>query len=223
MNLNHIMPYNTNYHKSWESLFNRYKIDLNVIYDKADNNVFPNKEDVFRVFTMDVNEIKLVLLGQDPYHNDNQANGLSFSVNKNMKIPPSLKNIFKELIIEFPERNYNFTHGNLERWFNEEKIFLLNCSLTVEKNKPSSHCNIWKEFTDSVIKFIADNNNNCCFLLLGNFAKLKSSLISNKDMIITGIHPSPLSAYNGFFNSNIFIKVEEKVKTNNKSFINWQN
>jgi uracil-DNA glycosylase len=209
-----------NYHKSWQELFNKYKINLDNIYNCVSNNIiFPKKEDVFTVFMMDINEIKVVLLGQDPYHNDNQANGLSFSVNNNIKIPPSLNNIFKELLIEFPERKYNFTHGNLERWFNEEKIFLLNCSLTVEKNKPNSHYKLWKDFTDNVIKFISDNNKNCCFLLLGNFAKSKSILINNKNMIINGIHPSPLSAHNGFFNSNIFKMVEDKIRTK----INWQN
>ena len=166
---------------------------------------------------MDVKKIRIVLLGQDPYHNPNQANGLSFSVPDKVKIPPSLQNIYKELCIEFPERNYEFNSGNLDRWFTKEKIFLLNSSLSVIKNKPGSHMFMWSDFTDDVITFISKKNKNCIFILLGNFAKSKEKFIENKDRIITGVHPSPFSANNGFFNSNIFRKIEEKLQKE----INW--
>lgn len=155
--------------------------------------------------------------GQDPYHNPGQANGLSFSVNDNIKIPPSLKNIYKEIQNEFLDRNYIFTSGNLERWFKEEKIFLLNASLTVIKNKPSSHMSMWKKFTNDVIEYISHNNDKCIFVLLGNFAKSKDTYIINKNNIIYGVHPSPLSANKGFFDSNIFKSIEEKLD----SQINW--
>jgi uracil-DNA glycosylase len=127
----------------------------------------------------------------------------------NAKIPPSLKNIYKELQNEFPDRNYNFVSGNLDEWFYREKIFLLNASLTVEKGKPGCHMKLWEIFTNSVIEFISVQNPKCVFLLLGNFAKKKEFYILNKERIIYGVHPSPLSAHNGFFKSNIFIKVEE--------------
>ena len=136
---------------------------------------------------------------------------LSFSVNDDIAIPPSLKNIYKELQNEFPERNYIFKSGNLEKWFKKEKIFLLNASLSVIKNKPASQMAIWKNFTNNVIKYISENNKKCIFVLLGNFAKSKQVYISNKNNIITGVHPSPYSANCGFFGSNLFKNIEEKL------------
>jgi uracil-DNA glycosylase len=209
-----------NIHKSWKSLFDDINININLdkIYNTTDI-IYPPKEKIFKVFEMDLKEIKVLLLGQDPYHNSGQANGLSFSVETGVKVPPSLKNIFKEIKNEFPDRNYEFTtgNGNIERWFYEEKIFLLNASLTVIENKPSSQMNLWENFTNNVIKYISDNNDKCVFLLLGNYAKSKEKFIGNKDNIVTGVHPSPLSANKGFFNSQIFMKVEEKLGNN----INW--
>jgi uracil-DNA glycosylase len=199
-----------NIHESWKPLFDKYNFNLEDLYNSGDV-VYPKQEHIFRVFEMDVKDIKVLLLGQDPYHNPDQANGLSFSVQTDMKIPPSLLNIYKELRIEFPERNYTWFSGNLERWFYKEKIFLLNASLTVVKNHPGSHMDIWKDFTNDVIKYINDNNNKCIFLLLGKFAKTKEIFITNKENIVTGIHPSPLSAHNGFFGSNVFKLVEEKL------------
>ena len=199
-----------NIHESWKPLFDKYNFNLEDLYNSGDV-VYPKQEYVFKVFEMDVKDIKVLLLGQDPYHNPDQANGLSFSVQPDIKIPPSLLNIYKELRIEFPERNYTWFSGNLERWFYKEKIFLLNASLTVVKNNPGSHMDIWKDFTNDVIKYINDNNNKCIFLLLGKFAKTKEIFITNKENIVTGVHPSPLSAHNGFFGSNVFKLVEEKL------------
>jgi uracil-DNA glycosylase len=170
--------------------------------------VYPPKDDIFRVFTMPVTDIRIVLLGQDPYHGPGQAHGLAFSVPDNIQIPPSLRNIYKELQQEFPERNYKFHSGNLKRWADKERIFLLNTSLTVEEHRPNSHVDIWSEFTDDVIRFIDKNNTKCVFLLLGNYAKDKAKLINNTNRIVTGVHPSPLSASKGFFGSDIFRKVE---------------
>ena len=205
------------YHKSWKSFFEEYIFeDINEFYNQ-NNEVYPNKQDIFKVFEMDVREIRVVLLGQDPYHGPGQAHGLSFSVPTDVKIPPSLRNIYKELQLEFPERNYKFNSGNLENWFYREKIFLLNSSLTVIKGKPGSMMNLWEEFTNDVIKFICENNDKCVFLLLGNFAKSKECLISNKERIVIGVHPSPLSASKGFFGSNIFKIVELKINET----INW--
>jgi uracil-DNA glycosylase len=213
---------NTFYHESWKPLFDKFEImpsNLETLYSDESTPVYPEKENVYRVFEMDVKEIKVVLLGQDPYHGPGQAHGLSFSVPSCVKIPPSLRNIYKELQNEFPERNYNFVSGNLEEWFYREKIFLLNASLTVEKGKPSCHMKLWETFTNSVIEFVSTQNPTCVFLLLGNFAKAKEKYILIKERIINGVHPSPLSAHNGFFNSNIFIKVEELL--NEK--IDWLN
>jgi len=199
------------YHQSWKPLFQMYEFDLDEIYNKKSlqEEVYPNREHLFRVFEMDVKDISIVLLGQDPYHGPGQAHGLSFSVPEIIKvIPPSLRNIYKELQLEFPERNYKFTHGNLEKWFYREKVFLLNASLSVISGKAGSQMNLWQEFTNDVIKFISEQNASCIFVLLGNFAKAKEQFISNKTRIIKGVHPSPLSAHNGFFNSGIFKNVE---------------
>ena len=106
-------------HNSWFDLFSEYNIEITNYV-----NIYPPKEQIFKVFELDINEIRLVLLGQDPYYKKGQANGLSFSVPENITIPPSLKNIYKEILYEFPDRNYKFTHGNLTKWFYDQKIFL---------------------------------------------------------------------------------------------------
>jgi uracil-DNA glycosylase len=201
-------------HSSWDPLFLQYAFELDSLYSD-DKIIYPQKEDVFKVFEIDVQSIKVVLLGQDPYHGPNQAHGLSFSVQKSTTTPPSLWNIFKELQREYLDRYYEFKHGCLERWFYDEKIFLLNCSLTVERGEPTSHMNIWEEFTNDVIHFISSQNPNCVFLLLGNFAKQKASLIQDKSKIVTGVHPSPLAR--GFVGSGVFKKVEDVLNT----YINW--
>lgn len=205
----------TTIHNSWTKLFEQYDINLDEIYEIGE--VYPPKESIFHVFEMDVKDIRILLLGQDPYHGPNQAHGLSFSVPDGERIPPSLKNIFKELTLEFPERNYNFTSGNLEQWFKRENIFLLNSSLTVQRGKAGSDMSIWEEFTDDVIKFVSTHNNNCVFLLLGNYAKSKHVFIQNKTNIVTEVHPSPLAK--GFIGSNAFKRVESVLGFN----INWSN
>ena len=193
------------HHESWNELFDQYNFNIDVLYSGKDT-IYPKKEDLFKVFTMDVNEIRVLLLGQDPYHGEGQAHGLSFSVPNGIQIPPSLLNIFKELQNEYPERNYEFKSGNLEKWFYREKIFLLNASLSVIRNKPGSQINVWQEFTNDVIKFISENNDKCVFLLLGNYAKAKEIYIKHKNKIVTEVHPSPLAR--GFIGSNVFKRVE---------------
>lgn len=191
-------------HSSWDPLFDTYDIDIDSLYDEV---VYPPKDHVFRIFSMPVQDIRVVLLGQDPYHGAGQAHGLSFSVAKGIAVPPSLKNIYKELQQCFPDRKYEFPHGDLSQWFEREKIFLFNASLTVKANTPGSHMSIWKEFTDDVIRFIDKHNSTCVFLLLGNFAKAKADLIQKKDRIVTAPHPSPLAR--GFVGSGVFKKVEQ--------------
>ena len=216
-------------HESWKPLFDKHNDlikEMTKMYDDYDNNnnnnetslhIYPLKDDIFKVFEIDINDIKLILLGQDPYHGPNQAHGLAFSVKKDIPIPPSLKNIYKELKLEYPEKNYVFEHGNLDRWFYEEKIFLLNCSLTVLEGKAGIFMKKWSLFTDDVIKMIANHNKKCVFLLLGNFAKEKAKLINDKLKYICGVHPSPLSASRGFFGSGIFKEIDEKIGYE----INW--
>jgi len=193
-----------NIHESWKGLFDQYDIDLDEIY--REGTVYPAKENVFRVFSMPVEEIRVVLLGQDPYHGPGQAHGLSFSVPDGISVPPSLRNIFKELVAEFPERGYSFSGGNLESWFSREKIFLFNAALTVLPGLAGSHMKVWEEFTNDVIRWIDARNPGCVFLLLGNFAKGKAEFICNKKRIVTGVHPSPLAQ--GFLGSGVFKKVE---------------
>ena len=172
----------TFYNESWKPFFDKFESisNINALYSSKEKQVYPEKENVYKVFEMDVREIKVVLLGQDPYHGQGQAHGLSFSVPTGVKIPPSLRNIYKELQNEFPERNYNFVSGNLEQGFYREKIFLLNASLTVAEGSPSSHMKLWETFTNNVIEFISAENPTCVFLLLGNFAKAKETYILNK-------------------------------------------
>lgn len=206
-------------HYSWYAIFLKNKKRLYKIYQIISTDIFyPSENDIFKVFQMPINEIKLLILSQDPYIKENQATGLAFSVPSNHKIPPSLQNIFKEINIEYNNK-YKFIHGDLTKWFEKEKIFLLNSSLTVIPNKSGSHMKLWEKFTDNIIKYINKNNQNVIYLLLGNFAKSKSKYITNTNNIVFGIHPSPLSCYQGFFNSNIFIKVNNLLEDN----IDWQN
>ena len=195
-------------HKSWKPLFDNYYFNIPELYESEKDGIeiYPPKDQLFRVFEMDVNDIRIVLLGQDPYHRKGQAHGLSFSVPNGVAIPPSLKNIYKELVRCFPERNYEFKHGNIEQWFYREKIFLLNASLTVIKAVPGSQMSIWEDFTNDVIKFISENNKNCVYLLLGNFAKYRSKFIENKEKIVEEVHPSPLART--FVGSDVFKRVE---------------
>jgi len=201
-------------HESWKPFFLLHNLELIQIIQSIDwlgKSVFPRKENIFKVFSMDILEIKLVLLGQDPYHGIDQAMGLSFSVPQKITIPPSLYNIYKELKLEFPDRGYIFPYGDLSRWFDEEKIFLLNSALTVECATPGSHLQLWEKFTDSVIEWIGIHNPNTVFLLLGTYAKNKNKFIQDaKSRCVYGTHPSPLSANRGgFFSSGIFQSVEK--------------
>ena len=205
-------------HPSWSPLFTSHDLSwVDVLYTTGEI-VYPQRKDVFRVFSMPVTDIKLVLIGQDPYHGPGQAHGLSFSVPHTVGVPPSLRNIFKELKLEFEERNYDFKHGNLEKW-HQTGIFLLNAALTVLDGAAGSHMSKWQQFTDNVIDFIVKNNPTCIFLLLGAFAQKKADIIDNPKRWVFGTHPSPLSASRGFFGSNIFQRVEQKLGT----FIDWQN
>ena len=165
--------------------------------------------------------VKVVILGQDPYHNSNQANGLAFSVSENMIIPPSLLNIFREIENNF---NINYTkNGDLNRWL-EQGVLLLNSTLTVRKNNPGSHQNHgWEKFTDEIIKIISLNKNNVVFLLWGNYAKSKSKLIDDRrHLILMSGHPSPLSANRGlWFGNKHFSRANNYFEVNNIPKVLW--
>jgi len=214
--------------KSWKKILNdefkkEYFSSLaSFIRDEYKNNIiYPPGKKIFSSFNhCPFNKVKVVIIGQDPYHGINQANGLCFSVNKDIKIPPSLFNIFKEIKndigINVP------INGNLERWA-IQGVLLLNSVLTVRKNSPGSHSNKgWEHFTDKVISLLSKNRNNLVFLLWGNYAKSKlKNIDQSKHLILTSSHPSPFSANNGFFNSFHFSKTNNYLKNNNIKKIKW--
>ena len=197
------------FHESWHPILDTYMKYLKKVLATS-GQIYPPKELIFRVFQMPLEDIAVVILGQDPYHGHGQATGLAFDCSKQNKQQPSLTNMFKEIMNEFPERNYNLSGNNLLLW-RKQGIFLLNTALTVKSGQPKSLVKQWSHFTDAVIQYIADYNEKCVFLLMGGPAKQKSDLISCKTRIVTCVHPSPFSAYSGFFGSNAFIKVEEKL------------
>jgi uracil-DNA glycosylase len=183
--------------------------------------IYPPLENIFSAFNFtSFEKTNVLLLGQDPYHGKNQAHGLSFSVNENIPLPPSLKNIYKEL---YSDLNINISkNGNLSNWANQG-VLLLNAVLTVREANPNSHkAKGWEKFTDSVIKKLNEREKPLVFLLWGNYARKKVSLIDpNKHIIIEGVHPSPLSANGGFFGSKPFSKVNEALLKLGYKEIDW--
>jgi uracil-DNA glycosylase len=184
--------------------------------------IFPVEKDVFSAFCyQDITDIKVVILGQDPYHGEKQAHGLAFSVQNGIKIPPSLVNIYKELTNEYDD----FTtpkHGFLASWA-EQGVLLLNTVLTVKKSQAHSHAKLgWETFTETMIEKINQENSGCVFLLWGAHAQKKGKNInSDKHLVLNGPHPSPLSAYRGFFGCQHFSKTNEWLLANKKQQINW--
>lgn len=191
--------------------------------DEYKNNcVFPEKSNIFNALnSTSYNDVKIVLLGQDPYHEEGQAHGLSFSVMPLMKIPPSLKNIYKELNSDIG--CYIPNNGYLEKW-SKQGVLLLNSVLTVRKGLANSHRNIgWQQFTDSIISSLNNKKTPVIFLLWGNYAINKENLITNPiHYIIKSTHPSPLSAYRGFLGSKPFSKSNIILTSNNLTPIDWQ-
>ncbi|WP_343188334.1 uracil-DNA glycosylase [Buchnera aphidicola (Ceratoglyphina bambusae)] len=184
--------------------------------------IYPSCNEVFSAFKYtNFDKIKVVIVGQDPYSNFNQANGLAFSVRYGQNIPPSLRNIFKELKSDIKNFVYP-SHGFLKKWA-LQGVFLLNSILTVEKDKPGSHKKIgWLNFTNVVIKKINKYKKNVIFLLWGNFAKQKIKFINfKKHIILISSHPSPYSAYNGFIGCKHFSKVNNILTKLKKKNINW--
>ena len=183
---------------------------------------YPQGDKIFNAFNLTpLNNVKVVILGQDPYHGPNQAHGLCFSVPQSVKPPPSLVNIFKELESDTGKKR-NYHDGNLEHWA-RQGVFLLNTTLTVEKSKPLSHRDYgWSEFTDRVISLISNKLENIVFILWGSFAQSKKQLIdSNKHLILTAPHPSPLSSHRGFFGSKPFSKTNNFLHSKQIDMVNW--
>lgn len=189
----------------------------------ANHTCFPKGKHIFRAFdACPIDELKVVILGQDPYHGVNQANGLCFSVQKRVSLPPSLVNIYNELVkdigISFP------THGDLEKWATQG-VLLLNSVLTVRAHQAASHQKLgWQNFTDAVIQKISQEKEGVIFLLWGGFAKKKAKLIdASKHHILTSGHPSPLSANRGYwFGNKHFSKANELLAQQGKQVIDWQ-
>jgi len=213
--------------KTWNEILNKKTIkneydNVMHIVDKlySEKVIYPEYKNIFKALELTPYEkVKVVIIGQDPYHGEGEANGLAFSLNENVKITPSLRNIFKELKNDL---NVDKTNKDLSSWA-EQGVLLLNTILTVEKDKPLSHKNIgWENITDYLIKYISDNKNNVVFILWGNNAIKKECLINNnKHLILKSVHPSPLSASRGFFGSKPFSKTNDYLKKNNQSVIDW--
>ncbi len=206
-------------HESQKDYFKKI-IEL-VEEDRKSSEVYPSNKDIFNAFKLcPFNEVKVVIVGQDVYHNPGQAHGLSFSVPHGITTPPSLKNIFKEikddLGIDPP------SHGNLEGWA-RQGVLLLNAILTVRKNEPASHRHFgWEQFTDQIILHLNEKETSIVFLLWGNFAKSKASLITNeRHLVLQGAHPSFYSCKN-FFGGKYFSKANEFLIKNNIPPINWK-
>ncbi len=193
--------------------------------------VYPPPKSIFRAFDLCLfDKVEVVILGQDPYHGPNQANGLCFAVAEGQRLPPSLQNIFKEIESDLGEPLKNKT-GDLERWA-KQGVLLLNATLTVSARKPAgqsppggagSHQGKgWEQFTDAVIRKLSEERENLVFILWGNYAKAKGAHIDRtKHLVIESPHPSPFSAYNGFFGSKPFSKTNEYLSVHSKKPIDW--
>ncbi len=184
--------------------------------------IYPRSEEIFRSFDLcPVDQVKVVILGQDPYHGPKQANGLAFAVHEDILLPPSLKNIFKEIQSDLGVQP--LSNGDLSRWA-KQGVLLLNATLTVQASTPGSHQKKgWEEFTDTVIKKISDEKQNVVFILWGNYAKQKGSVIDrNKHLVLEAAHPSPFSAYTGFFGCKHFSKANTYLKEHGLIEIDWR-
>lgn len=204
--------FNKGYFKSLVEFLNYRELQGDIIY--------PTKELIFNAFNLTpLENIKVVILGQDPYHGAGQAHGLAFSVPDNITTPPSLKNIYKEISTDLATPIYK--NGNLESWA-KQGVFLLNTVLTVKASSPTSHSKIgWQQFTDSVIKLISNQLDGVVFMLWGNYAKSKAPLIeSSKHLILEAAHPSPL-ARGAFFGCKHFSKCNNYLQRIGKTPINW--
>jgi uracil-DNA glycosylase len=199
--------------KSWipaisEALGKNPSLEKFVIEARKTGQVYPKSGDVFNALRLSLDKVKVVILGQDPYHGPDQAMGLSFSVPDGVAIPPSLKNIYKELKTDL---GVEHTTGNLNDWVNQG-VLLLNTILTVDCGKPLSHVNQgWEAITDAILKTLVSKREGVVFMLWGKTAQKKIGLLGSKQVILEAAHPSPLSAYNGFFGCKHFSKANKEL------------
>ncbi len=215
------------FNNDWDNILNEEihkEYFLKILYELRGlykiKTIYPQQKDIFNAFKLPYKDVKVVILGQDPYHGEGEAHGYAFSTHAK-KLPPSLKNIYKELYTDLGiEKDYN--NGDLTNW-QKQGVMLLNTGLTVEKDKPNSHKNIgWHEFTDEVIKKLNEKDTPVVFILWGNNAREKKKYITNpKHLIIESAHPSPFSANYGFFGSKPFSRTNNFLKKNNIKEINW--
>lgn len=214
-------------HESWkkflDSEFDKpyFKGLSKFLHEEYENKtIFPKKTLVFRAFTTDLNEVKVVILGQDPYHTPGMAEGLAFSVPNSQPMPPSLINIYKEIDADIG--SHQNPRGSLANW-QKQGVLLLNTVLTVEAHKPKSHANKgWETFTTATIEYLNKNRPHLVFILWGRDARNKKSLIdTSKHLVLESAHPSPLSAYHGFFGSKPFSKCNDFLKNHNEAPISW--
>ena len=199
--------------------FHRFMSIINHEYETK--TIYPPKEDIFAALkNTPFKDTKVVIVGQDPYHGEGEAMGLSFSVHEGIKLPPSLKNIYQELKDDLGYEPVK--SGDLTKW-TKEGVLLLNATLTVVKDTANSHAKLgWDKFTDYVIKVLNEKEEPVVFILWGNFAKTKKEFITNpKHLVIESAHPSPFSARNGFFGSKPFSRTNEFLKKNNIEEIDW--
>lgn len=184
--------------------------------------VYPAPKNIFRAFELTpFDKVEVVILGQDPYHGPGQANGLCFAVSEGIPLPPSLQNIFKEIESDLGQKLVHKT-GDLERWA-KQGVLLLNATLTVRAHKAGSHQGKgWEQFTDAVIRTLSDKKENLVFILWGNYAKSKGSIVDfEKHLVIESAHPSPFAAAHGFFGSKPFSKTNEYLVEHAKKPIDW--
>ena len=223
VNMNYKEAYEQVKKGSWSEFFHTQ--DLNHFMDALDNEtktIYPTAQDIFKVFELAPKDIKVVILGQDPYYNPGQANGLAFSVNPNTSTPRSLKNIFKELKDDL---GIERTNADLSDW-HEEGVFLLNTALSVPEKEPNKHKKEWKKFTDELLMYLTKTNPDILYLMWGKNAEehgftIADRLPHDKKVIHYSAHPSPLSASRGFFNSKPFSWVNEKLREQGKPEIKW--
>ena len=215
------------FHNGWDEVlkdeiqkdyFNKTLDEVSILYEEK--TIYPPKKDVFNAFRLSYKDIKVVILGQDPYHGEGEAHGFAFSCLKT-PIPPSLKNIYKELYDDLGIKK-DMLDGNLLPLV-KQGVMLLNTGLTVEKDKPNSHKDLgWHTFTDAVIEKLNEREKPLVFILWGNNAREKKKLITNPNhLVIESAHPSPFSARNGFFGSKPFSRTNNFLEKNGMSKINW--
>lgn len=215
-------------HPSWEKVIGSEfkknyfeKLTQFVKKEYSSTTIYPEGKNIFRAFELcPFEDVKVVIIGQDPYHGPKQANGLCFSVNDGMLLPPSLQNIYKEIETDLGVQRP--TKGNLDNWA-RQGVLLLNATLTVRANTPGSHQHQgWEDFTDAVIKTISDKKENIVFLLWGKYAQDKGSIIdSKKHHVLNAPHPSPFSAHSGFFGCKHFSKTNSYLRSINEKEIEW--